>query len=95
MNKKIKVITPEALLGMKEPKECWHYGHCDRCHDPDYPLVFHFGYNKQAEPYGGSFRICRKCLVKLKKTLYPKWEKLSQKDYEARVNKILGKVKKK
>lgn len=91
--KKIRLVTPEKLVGMKEPKECWHHGTCDRCLDRCV-LVFHLGYNQQAKPYGASFRICRKCIGKVKREMFTKWETMTKKEALARIEKIFGKEKK-
>lgn len=53
----MKLVTPEKLLGKKEPKIKWHHGTCDMCKARNI-LVCHFGYNVQPR----SYRVCKNCM---------------------------------
>jgi len=59
-NQKVKVVTPEQLLGERPEKVMWHHGTCDACGER-LILVCHFGYDTQPDR---DYRICRHCLNK-------------------------------
>ncbi len=59
----MQIITPEKLVGMKEPTEMFHHGTCDRCLK-EYTLVYHINYDKPV-CLQVSFRLCLKCIKKL------------------------------
>jgi len=59
-NKKVKVVTPEQLLGEKAEKVMWHHGTCDMCSER-LILICHFGYDTQPNR---DYRICRHCMNK-------------------------------
>jgi len=55
---KLKIQTPENILGVPKPKLLWHYGTCDCC-KKKFVLVLHFGYDTQPKR---DYRICGVCL---------------------------------
>ena len=57
---KIRVCTPEQLLGIKAASILWHHGRCDMC-GTQLVLCCHFGYNTQPHT---DYRICKNCLAK-------------------------------